>query len=392
MRHGRQAAVKAAELAKKAKEGTLFAPRLVPVVDQALCTGCGLCKEICHCGGIEPVEGLGGGIPRHVDPMVCTGGGTCAASCPNHALILQNNTTLQREAQATALANRLAEGEVMAYGCAWGGLAAADHAGLKGLTYDPRLYLLRVGCLGQLDPSVMARAFLEGANGLILIGCRPDDCHHCYGLDHTWSRVNLMKKLLEFCGLDRRRIALGHLDLNQPEQYVVLAESFIKLINELGPIERSPEVQEKLGGLYATVNNSRVRWVLGATLRRPWEEVYPGNQRNALAFDEDLLGILKEEWMKARIANLLNSDKRFFDLKELSQSLKANKEDVMERSAGDGQRRGDQTGAQRGYRSIYRLTSNLQRGAIGKTGGPPFLQRNIYRVFCNRCGYFLSNK
>ena len=110
---------------------------------------------------------------------------------------------------------------------------------------------------------------------------------------------------------------------------IILAESFIKLINELGPIERSPEVQEKLGGLYATVNNSRVRWVLGATLRRPWEEVYPGNQRNALAFDKDLLGILKEEWMKARIANLLSSDKRFFDLKELSQSLKANKEDVM---------------------------------------------------------------
>jgi hypothetical protein len=139
-----------------------------------------------------------------------------------------------------------------------------------------------------------------------------------------------MKKLLEFCGLDRRRIALGHLDLNQPEQYIVLAESFIKLINDLGPIERSPEVQEKLGGLYATVNNSRVRWVLGATLRRPWEEVYPGNQRNARAFDEDLLGILKEEWMKARIVNLLSSDKRFFDLKELSQSLKADKEDVME--------------------------------------------------------------
>ena len=330
LRHGRQAAVKAAELAKKAKEGTLFAPRMVCAVDQALCTGCGLCKEICHCGGIEPVEGLGGGIPRHVDPMVCTGGGTCAAACPTHALILQNNTTRQREAQATALANSLAEGEVMAYGCAWGGLAAADHAGLKGLTYDPRLYLLRVGCLGQLDPSVMARAFLEGANGLILIGCPPDNCHHSYGLDHTWSRVNLIKKLLEFCGLDRRRIALGHLDLNQPEQYIILAESFIKLINELGPIERSPEVQEKLRGLYATVNNSRVRWVLGATLRRPWEEVYPGNQRNARAFDEDLLGILKEEWMKARIANLLSSDKRFFDLKELSQSLNANKEDIMD--------------------------------------------------------------
>ncbi len=329
LRQGRRAAVKTSELVEKARKNELYAPRMVCSVDQALCTGCGLCKEICHCGGIEPVEGLGGGIPRAVDPMVCTGGGTCAAACPHHALVLQNNTNQQREAQVAALARSLSEGEVLAYGCMWGGLAAADNAGLKGLAYDPRVYLLRVGCIGQLDPSVLARAFVEGANGLILIGCPPDDCHHSFGLDHTWSRVNVLKKLLEFAGQDRRRIALAHVDLNKPEDYIVVVESFIKLINELGPIDRSPHVQEKIQGIYATVNNPRVRWVLGATLRRPWEEVYPGNQRNAMAFDKDFLGILKEEWVKSRIANLLSSDKRFFELKELSQSLKANKEDII---------------------------------------------------------------
>jgi heterodisulfide reductase subunit A len=329
LRQGRRAAAKTAELVDRAKTGELYAPRMVCTVNQALCTGCGLCKEICHCGGIEPVEGLGGGIPRAVDPMVCTGGGTCAAACPHHALILQNNTDQQREAQVAALAKTLAEGEVMAYGCVWGGLAAADHAGLKGLTYDPRIYLLRVGCIGQLDPSVMARAFLEGANGLILIGCPPGDCHHSFGLDHTWSRINLLKKLLDFCGLDRRRIGLAHVDLNKPEEYVVLVESFIKLINEIGPIERTPHMQDMLRGIYSVVNNARVRWVLGATLRRPWEEVYPGNQRNALSFDRDFLGIVKEEWMKARIANLLTSENRVFELKEMSQNLKAKKDEVM---------------------------------------------------------------
>ena len=71
-----------AEIVEKAKQGELFAPRMVCTVDPSMCIGCGLCKEICHCGGIAPVEGLGGGIPRTVDPMVCTGGGTCAAACP----------------------------------------------------------------------------------------------------------------------------------------------------------------------------------------------------------------------------------------------------------------------------------------------------------------------
>jgi heterodisulfide reductase subunit A2 len=329
LRQGRRAAHQIAEIVDKDKRGELYAPRMVCTVDQSLCIGCGLCKEICHCGGITPVEGLGGGIPRSVDPMVCTGGGTCAAACPYHALILQNNSSRQREARVATLAKLLGEGEVMGFGCNWGGLAAADNAGVKGLKYDPRLYLLRVSCIGQLDPSVMARAFVEGANGLILIGCPPEDCHHSFGLDHTWSRVVMIKKLLAFSGFDRRRIALAHVDLNQPEEYIVTAESFIRQMNDLGPIERNEKNKEKLAGIYATVNNARVRWVLGATLRRPWEEKYPGDQRNALTFDKDFLGILKEEFTKSRLKNLLTAENRYFELKELVDRLSENKETTV---------------------------------------------------------------
>jgi heterodisulfide reductase subunit A2 len=330
LRQGRRAANQTAEIVEKDQRGELYAPRMVCVVDPSLCIGCGLCKEICHCGGITPVEGLGGGIPRTVDPMVCTGGGTCAAACPYHALILQNNTSLQREARVAALARLLSDDEVMAFGCNWGGLAAADNAGIKGLKYDHRLYLLRVGCIGQLDPAVLARAFLEGANGLILIGCPPEDCHHSFGLDHTWSRVNMMKKLLSFSGFDRRRIALAHVDLNQPEAYIAAVESFTRQIKALGPIEKTPTNQEKLVGIYATVKNARVRWVLGATLRRPWEEKYPGDQRNALSFDKDFLGILKEEFTKSRLSNLLRAEKRYFEIKELVDVLQENKETTMQ--------------------------------------------------------------
>ncbi|MGD9124661.1 MAG: hydrogenase iron-sulfur subunit, partial [Desulfarculaceae bacterium] len=330
LRQGRRAAVKTAEVVAAGLKGELYAPRMVCTVDQEKCIGCGLCKEICECGGIEPVEGPGGGIPRHVDPMVCTGGGTCAAACPYHALTLQNNTTMQREARVAALSQLLEPGEVLSFGCAWGGLAAADNAGVKGIKYDHRMYMLRVGCIGQLDPSVLARAFLEGAPGLLLIGCPPEECHHSYGLDHTWSRVNLIKKLLSLCGFDRRRIALAHADLNEPAEYIKTVESFINLVAELGSIERNTENMSKLRGLYSAVNNARVRWVLGASLRRPWEDVYPGNQRNALAYDKDLMGVLSEEFIRARVANLLQEEKRSFKLDELSVSLQEDESQVVE--------------------------------------------------------------
>ncbi len=329
LRQGRRAAVKTAEMMLAARAGELYAPRMVCTVDQSKCIGCGLCKEICECGGIEPVEGPGGNVPRQVDPMVCTGGGTCAAACPYHALSLQNNTTQQHEARVAALARELGPGQVMAYGCAWGGLAAADNAGAKGMKYTPDLYMLRVGCIGQLDPSVMARAFLEGASGLLLVGCPPESCHHSYGLDHNWSRVNLIKKILHLCGFDRRRIALAHADLNLPEEYITTVESFTRLMAELGPIEPSPQNLERLQGLYGTVNNARVRWVLGATLRRPWEDVYPGNQRSALAFDKDLVDIVAEEFIRTRLSNLLQREKRPLELKELSQRLQEDEARVM---------------------------------------------------------------
>ena len=95
-----------------------------------------------------------------------------------------------------ALAGSLAVDEVMGFGCQWSGAAVADQAGLRGLSYNRRFYLLPVRCLGQIDPVVMGRAFLEGANGLLLIGCNPEECHHSYGIDHTWSRVWVLKKLL----------------------------------------------------------------------------------------------------------------------------------------------------------------------------------------------------
>ncbi|MFZ5585665.1 MAG: hydrogenase iron-sulfur subunit [Thermodesulfobacteriota bacterium] len=322
LRQGRRAGIKTAEMMEEARQGRLYAPRMVCVVDPKRCIGCGLCNEICDCGGIESPTKLGPSVVRHVDPMVCTGGGTCAAACPYHALTLQNNTTAQREARVAALARSLAPGEVMAFGCAWGGLAAADNAGVKAMASDPRMHLLRVSCIGQLDPSVMARAFLEGAPGLLLLGCPPEDCHHSYGVDHTWSRVTLIRKLLALCGIDRRRIALAHVDLNRPEQYIDSVASFVRLVEQLGPLPSDAESREKLQGLYDTVNNDRVRWVLGASLRRPWEEVYPGDQRHALAYDQDMLNVVREEFTKVRLFSLLQGRTAPMAINDLALALK----------------------------------------------------------------------
>ncbi len=329
LRQGRRAAHRTAEIIQKAKSGQLYAPRMVCLVDPEKCIGCGLCKEICDCGGIAPVEGKGGGIPRVVDPMTCTGGGTCAAACPYHALVLQNNTTAQREARVSALTRQLAQDEVIGFGCRWGGGAAADNAGMRGIRCNRRFHLLEVDCIGQLDATVMGRAFKDGANALLLLGCPPEACHHSYGLDHTWSRVLLVKKLLSLIGLNRDRIALAHMDLNDPEQLARTVDRFVSMADEMGPIPDDPETKAKLNDLYDTLRAPRVRWVLGASLRRPWETTYPTDQRNALAYDETLTDILKEEFLRTRVFNFLKREAGILHLSDIVGSIHEEKQSVL---------------------------------------------------------------
>jgi coenzyme F420-reducing hydrogenase delta subunit/ferredoxin len=326
LRQGRQAAKKLAELVDKARAGKLLAPLNVCTVDESRCASCNLCLEICDSSGIQPVEGLGGSVPQVVDPMLCTGAGTCSASCPYLAMSSQIYNTTRHEETAAALVRQLTDQEYLGFGCRWSALPAADHAGLKGLAINPRFYLLPIHCIGQLDAKILGRVFLEGANGLLLMGCRPEECHHNYGLDQAWARVSLVKKLLSLCGLERERLALAHCDLNKPEQYLHTVDSFVATLNRLGPMVRDAVTVNRLRGLYDTLQNHRVRWALGVSLRRPYDTAYPGDQRNALVYDRTLTDIVDEEFFRCQLTSLLRHQARFLKLQDISQALGAEEE------------------------------------------------------------------
>ncbi len=127
LNQGRKAGIRNVEMIENSQAGQLLVPRIVCVVDPDKCVACGQCQELCDCGGIG-IEKSTGGLPRIVDPMLCTGGGTCAAACPYGALVLQNNSTDQKEARIGALSRQMKPDEVVAMACVWGGLPAADNA------------------------------------------------------------------------------------------------------------------------------------------------------------------------------------------------------------------------------------------------------------------------
>ena len=89
----------------------------------------------------------------------------------------------------------------------------------------------------------------------------------------------------------------------------------------MGPITRDDRMKAKLRDLYDTLRNPRVRWVLGASLRRPWKPPIPLTERNALAYDETLSDVLTEEFVKTRIVNLLKNRREVFNLNDIVQNL-----------------------------------------------------------------------
>jgi len=305
LQQGKKAARGVMRLKEKALEGRLVSPVVVHV-DKDLCEGCGLCTEICPCGGIEHVKPGSGPVPREADNHLCSGGGTCAATCPHEAVKVLNNTAQQLEARIKAILGRMQEDEILGFVCGWGGLASAEQAGIKGLTYPKGIYLIPVNCLGSIDPSVLSMAFLNGAKGIMLAGCTPaHSCHYHYGVDHCWYRVNAVKKLLSLAGLERRRIAMGYVEVNEPESFVRMAESHMDSLEKLPSLPRDDKTRAKLWAIHATLHRPRVRWVLGTSLRRPTEKEFPGSQLNAVDADETMLDVLREEFLAARVLKAL---------------------------------------------------------------------------------------
>ena len=305
LQQGKAAARKVLGLRDKAGQSDSASPLVAVTVDNNLCDGCGLCNEVCTCGGVGSV--LPGNSPRDMSPYTCDGGGNCTAACPSRAMKLLNQSSQQLEARIRAILPRMQDNEILTFVCGRGGQSTVELAALQGLSYSSRVYLVAVNCLSSIDPTIFSMAFLNGATGILMVCCRPGSCHYGSGVDHAWQRVDLMKKLLAMCGLERNRIALGYVDVNQPEAFVRLTEAFLSDLNNMAPLDRSEEQKKKLEAAHVITHRPRVRWFLGASLRRPSEKEFPGDQHNAVDFDESWQDLLREEYMAARIIGALSN-------------------------------------------------------------------------------------
>ena len=125
--------------------------------------------------------------------------------------------------------------DIVAFCCAQSAYQAADTAGSMRISYPDNIRVIRVPCVGRVDVLHILRAFERGADGVLVLGCHEEACHHLSGNTRAKNRVQKANTLLQEIGIDGKRVEMFTLAPNQGSRFARIANEVNERIKELGP-------------------------------------------------------------------------------------------------------------------------------------------------------------
>lgn len=127
------------------------------------------------------------------------------------------------------------EPTIVAFLCNWCSYTGADLAGTSRMKYAHNVNIIRVMCSGRVDPTFILKAFREGADGVLICGCHPGDCHYHEGNYKCLRRYHLLQKYLQQMGLEEDRLRLEWISASEGKQFAELINSYTERVKNLGP-------------------------------------------------------------------------------------------------------------------------------------------------------------
>jgi len=125
---------------------------------------------------------------------------------------------------------------IVVFACNWCSYAAIDLAGTSRMKYPPNVRVIRVMCSGRVDPQLVMEAFRNGADGVLVAGCRPGDCHYVNGNMKTMRRTVLLEKLLEAMGIEKERFRREWISASDAKKWVGVVTEMVEDLKRLGPL------------------------------------------------------------------------------------------------------------------------------------------------------------
>jgi F420-non-reducing hydrogenase iron-sulfur subunit len=128
------------------------------------------------------------------------------------------------------------EPKIVGFLCKWCAYTGADLAGTSRIKYPPNVTPIRVMCSGRVDPVLVMKALSSGADGVLIAGCHPGDCHYTSGNVKTIRRFKLLQKMLDQFGVERDRVRLEWVSASEGERYARVVENMTETLRTLGPL------------------------------------------------------------------------------------------------------------------------------------------------------------
>ena len=216
-------------------------------IDEDLCSVCGICVPLCKYEALS-IEPVGKDKEKIVvDKVECRGCGLCVSACPSGAITQKEGC----EVTIPELHDRVKEvlkqegKKLVVFACNW-----SMFPGLQ-LSQSPTLVKTPYGiivsmCSGRVAPELILNAFEEGAWGVLVAGCPPEECDHD-GNYKTRRRLILLKNILKELNIDSRRIKLEWFSTNESAKLQIVINDFMKELEKMGPIKKI-EVSKQIGG------------------------------------------------------------------------------------------------------------------------------------------------
>jgi len=150
---------------------------------------------------------------------------------------------MEREQTPTSTEHRVGEQpawepKIVAFLCNWCSYAGADLAGISRLQYPPNVRVIRVPCSGRVSPYFIIKSLQQGADGVLVSGCHPGDCHYLNGNYVARRRFAVLRKILQDVGLEKGRIHFSWVSAAEGERFSQIVTQVTEEVRSLGPARR----------------------------------------------------------------------------------------------------------------------------------------------------------
>ena len=226
------------------------------------------------------------------------------------------------------------EPKIIVFLCNWCSYAGADLAGVSRYQYPTNIRTVRVMCSTRVSPHIVLELLKDGADGVMITGCHPGDCHYIDGNYYTQKRVELAQRLLKLTGLEPERMRLDWVSASEGEKFAHVVQEFVAKLKELGPtpVKKDKKLVTRLKAAIDASKYFRLKVLTGKEIKLTTKGNVYAETLKVESLEEIMAKATEDEYRNSLILQLTNQ--KSYSVKELAKEIGEPTEKTLEHVVG----------------------------------------------------------